>query len=1028
MCKIGKVRGVHLLLFVISILFRATFFVSAQDFIAEKVTFFPAIDNIEDILNFEDKVTYERRQEAGYYFWHFTLLDGVMKQARPRLKNNFDFNKGEPKQIVIRIRKTGGDPNPQAHYLRVRKGSTWSYVIPSMPSSNLISGTWYDFVYDVSSDIISDQLVELYFNYHKSDPCDFDLGEIRIRYIPKELVDLTNSEIQILEEAPVSADGTSCFPIKVILKDKEKKPITDRNVTLQATNGCLVTPSIQKTNASGEAVFYLSSPTSFEKIDTKITALAIRYPDSEQEEVIAEKQLTFVGRLRTYDDGEPYSKIIEQKRILTPTISLDDFPEGKENYLPADGISKYEITLQLQGTPDTAVRRKVFLAPKEGDYSLDFPTREAISNEHGQVTFPIMLDKMLTEDLNVVFELKVLNDVARWEVPIDFIADDFSVYVLSVIPKDGEGNANIQESFQFIFNNPMELDQDAKITLSSQGEIQFEDSYSPDNWSVDGNKVYWKSNHLRNNIAYTAVLEGIKDCYGNQMKPYSWEFSGLDRISPAVRKINGLLDVEPVPFSIQVPLDQTFRITFTENLLVNDRSIPEGLQIKVADNNEVFLPIQNLIYTPSINEDGQLLSQVEFEVPNMKLNTQYTIEVSGGKDLANLLMQPEKWLFWTETTEEELLILDTIVDRDFNNNVFVDSSIRIIFNKQFLQNSGTVVLRKMGEENPQSVDGAINYWQSDGNTATGIVFTPTEPLLHETWYEIKLLNIQGADSGYLESYVFTFRTETFSQSELITIVGDYNLDFAVGPLENDNRRVLNITIPQGAVLEDGYLQVANLYENEKESLSQYIWFDGVLASGAIYQLTMNGREEFDFQKNIGLTIPYQENLSGEVQMLNETTVPASSLKMFFWDPQRKEWHPLNSIVNKVNKTVECAVSRCGIYGLLGIPQWGDKLLNNVFLTNNPMVFSDGQRQTTAVTFNLARASRVTILFYDREGKLVGKACDDISYGAGYNSFVWDGYVDGKRVRPGVYIYRLLVKAEEQPSEEMWVSGAVGVLR
>ena len=77
-------------------------------------------------------------------------------------------------------------------------------------------------------------------------------------------------------------------------------------------------------------------------------------------------------------------------------------------------------------------------------------------------------------------------------------------------------------------------------------------------------------------------------------------------------------------------------------------------------------------------------------------------------------------------------------------------------------------------------------------------------------------------------------------------------------------------------------------------------------------------------------------------------------------------------------------------------------------------------------FRLARDSFVTLKLFDRNGRLVATLLDEEFYQSGYNGFSWNGYINGKKLRPGIYFYRLSVKDVQQDKNNESAKGILGI--
>jgi hypothetical protein len=84
----------------------------------------------------------------------------------------------------------------------------------------------------------------------------------------------------------------------------------------------------------------------------------------------------------------------------------------------------------------------------------------------------------------------------------------------------------------------------------------------------------------------------------------------------------------------------------------------------------------------------------------------------------------------------------------------------------------------------------------------------------------------------------------------------------------------------------------------------------------------------------------------------------------------------------------------------------DQVMTSVAVNNNPFSPNgDGNKDTTAISFNLNEAATVRLRIYGLAGDVIYEQEQD--FPAGANQYVWDGKdTDGKMQRSGLYIYQL----------------------
>ena len=844
-----------------------------------------------------------------------------------------------------------------------------------------------------------------------------------------QAVNSTESDI-IGEVEPVSADGESEYMIKVKLRDYDKQTIDGRNVKLTSDSTDFAIVESEKVTGnegedSGEASFSIKANESLDSISGNVIATVA--PDQEGGESITfELPIEFVGRLLIdTDNEEEYSKMLEPQRILAPGL-----PEDKiaENHIPNDGVSAMEVAVKLVDNNGVVSGRLVQIFEEEPQLELgDIQPTEVRTDPNGVARFQVRTTKELSGALSTNIKIKVLNDKANWVIPIQFIPDNFGLWVTGTIPEPNTEEAEVDDPFIIEFNNPIKLVENVtKIILtpdpSSPGNtetiIDIYEGPLNNNWIVDGHSLEWKHPRLATNIFYTVELEGIQDLDNNPLFPYTWRFKGTDTTPPEILIVDGKLAVQPTPWSVQVETDSELRIQFNEPLVTDETGFPIGLNISLQPTGYAKFYIYN-------SEDCEAI----FLFEDLLADTTYTITISGARDFADLEMIPETWSFSTIGQSGYLpKVINTEIEKDIFGDTKIDTSIYIYFNKPLKENPVPEIIITKVEEPTIRIIGTTNFVSNvDSNAA--LLFVPDQEFSYDTHYRIGLTNASDKDGNTLEEWSMEFLTEVHSSETQDVSEGVENYVLKIMRSIEDEVSI-GISIPSGTLRTGTKIQVRDIHKCEKEELAGKVFYEGVMATSALYELVTYDQGE-PFTGKIGnevtIKIPYKDNGSGFVLDLLNNLVPERSLKAFWWNSLTQSWFPLNSSVNINEKTVTCYTDNIGIIGLLGDSGQVEEYLSEVRLTANPIIpDSDGFRSETMFKFRLARDSFVTLKLFDRNGRLVATLLDEEFYQSGYNGFSWNGYINGKKLRPGIYFYRLSVKDVQQDKNNESAKGILGI--
>ena len=145
--------------------------------------------------------------------------------------------------------------------------------------------------------------------------------------------------------------------------------------------------------------------------------------------------------------------------------------------------------------------------------------------------------------------------------------------------------------------------------------------------------------------------------------------------------------------------------------------------------------------------------------------------------------------------------------------------------------------------------------------------------------------------------------------------------------------------------------------------------------------------------------------------------PDAKPQLYFWEAFGKQWIPLQSRVNTVQRSVTASINHFGIYTLMVRPpadlERTDRLqIQNVKLS--PRVFFAPDRNRLTIMYQLnapdAMQTFVTMDVFDLRGRRVRRILEDTPHYIGPHVAQWDGLTDdGRLVRNGRYF--LIIRAK-----------------
>ncbi len=816
------------------------------------------------------------------------------------------------------------------------------------------------------------------------------------------------------EKSIVESDFTSrpaggeAYPVTVSVRTKRSdgEIVSGQLVSLSRKSGpeVLISPASAPTGSDGWAHFTVTST------KAGVLILEARVKESESSQIILEQTAT-----------------IEFTHVVDLKESELRFPAAS---MVADGQSSYTVEVILKdGEQKPVTNRKVSLTSLPGSF---FELLPAFGNtdENGEAVFtiktavpsPIPVRGTLLAEVDPD---EVNGTSYRLEKSMVFTGQ----VVSALEPANGAEDVRGQAAFRLGFHNPVQLQSGlTKIKVSptsgSAGNT-IEEIYSPDlaNWRLQGNLLVWQHASLLPDVWYTARIEKLKNENG-EIEPIVWEFKVMvDLVSPAVSKINGYLDVEPRPWEAQVSLNPQVKVNFTEELLLDGQGRPVNLLIEVEDEQGEVLAgelIDDLAYDLVTN-------QLSFTLSNLTANTTYAISLSNAVDLANLVMEPATWSFRTIAGAEVTLEL---IKWESQNNSFgepkVRTDLKFYFNKALRSEPLPEII--VTEKEGAAAAGTTTFIDYLGTK--GLQFSFAGPLQYDTAYEVTFSNVADLNGNlFAETVTFTTEVRGSEEKEVTESGGTYSFT-----LTNHQGNVAQIAIhlPAGALPSGTRLQVRNIKRSELELYQGGVFNSQLSLLPAIYEFVAFNDDEIlsgDFAAPVTISIPYWDNGTGKVLGLNDELLPEESLRIFWWDLRNQQWRPTGGSVDTLANIVSVKVDHFSVFGLMGTASRPEEFLSGVALSTNPLLPGSAQRGETVFEFQLAYDSKVTLVIYDSRGKVVAKLLDEVVYPAGPpNGYLWDGKVDGRRLRPGIYIYRLFAfSVDEAQSDNGWVSGTLGII-
>ena len=828
--------------------------------------------------------------------------------------------------------------------------------------------------------------------------------EITINFV--QAVDLTKSSF-ILSEEPVSADGVSEYKLKVQLKDYSDNAIDGREITLAPAHFAVVESTKitgQGGENPGEATFAIIAVPS-EPLFGEVVATIV--PDLAGGEAITlSTTIEFSGQL----------SIVNQ--TVTRFLALG-LPVGAvaEDEIPNDGVSNWELALQLVDTNDISVAGRLVSISDEAAQLLDedFLNTQARTDANGNVKFIISTARDLVSSLSPQLKVQVLNDTASWDVPAIKITPLVALWVTAVSPEPDFAEAEVDAPLIIQFSDEISLvANETKITLSPEFGEDLTYIYldpSEANWEVSGKTLTFQHEKLKMNEWYDATIEGVRDAGGNPLFAYTWRFKGTDTTPPEIVLVDGRLVAEPLPWAVDVPLATELKMLFTEELLA-PAGLPIGLNVELKPTVQI-----------EFSSYDQDTLEVIYNLSSLSENTTYEITVSGAEDLAEQIMKPVSWRFTTTSAANIVEVISFTYHKNSSGDALVTTPIELYFNRTLKAVPAPAIVVKNEDNIP--VAGETTF--IDPLLKTGLVFQPQAEFAHDTTYRITLENVADEAGNVVSGWEESILTEVHSSGKQILLPGANTF---VIPQQTGTAKV-QVMIPEGAFQENVSLEVLNMHQADKDNLATKLYSQQLSMTPVIFELstTANG---FPVQPNqpVEISFPYVTNSEGKVTDLQgDYLLPANSLRLYKYEPLLGEWLPVKSTNNLSEQTVAGFVNSFGIYGLAGGGALPTSYLSEVKLSANPLApGSTGARGTTTFKFALSHDSFITLTLYERSGRQVAQLLQNEVFFAGYNGFSWDGFIEGRKLPAGIYFYRFYATTIDPEYEATnWVSGAIGII-
>lgn len=809
----------------------------------------------------------------------------------------------------------------------------------------------------------------------------------------------------------VPADGSSNYLLELTLLDKSNSPLRGYLVEVEPIVGLNIEALAEHTDETGKIRYLISTQTAGDyNLDVRAEAGTYSIPV---------ETITFEAHSADYPPVVILTipKDIEEPYEVTGPIEIY-FNKA------IDFQQSTNLSLEFRANGNVQVVRP-------GDEYGNWTYIEAERKIKWTPTKPLWANHEITALLQGALDAAgFAMDAYSWS----FIAIDEtgpSLITDACFPRPGEIEVALDAKVKLVFDEPIYIENDRpkglqlKLTNVASGESI---SFGSDDFSFISGKTdqveLALSGYLVADARYELEIKGAIDNAVNDMEPevVTWSFSTVDVTAPKVE------DVYPLASSV-IPEGQFARkitLTFDETVDLTNATCT------VEVRNDENAPWENSTLILSSDFDEATLTWTLYPTSSEWIyNKEYKVTVAGVRDKIEdpygtpktpNLMAEYMWQF--KPLLSDLPPAPQEHPQKGALGVSVTEQIIITFDKAIVFENAAIVFKT--KEGATVVDGQINFLEKLGTTATGITFTPEQPLDYDTWYQVDVSGIVGELAGSrLEDYSYNFLTEALGSAKTVLSDADNTLDFPIGPALGDSRRDVSIFVPKGAVAEDSQLRTFNLPTDEKRALSQYLYADGQRLSSAVYEFQLDG----SLAEKATITIPYLDDGTGNVVMLDGSKVAAKSLQIFAWNPQRQEWVAQGGSVDLDSNTVSCQVEELGVFALVGTNKEATALLSEVALSVNPLAFTAPHRQETTFNFRLGTPAKVSLVIYDDRGRVVATLLKDEPYSYGYNSFSWNGYVDGKRVRPGVYLYRLFVTSLDSESKgDAWVGGTLGVIR
>ncbi len=866
----------------------------------------------------------------------------------------------------------------------------------------------------------------------------------------QQVVSLNNSRLMI-KNTPTEkiwANGEDAFIVEVQLLDYEginmaysaEGPEVKLIKVSPAEGEITITPAAINANSQGRAGDF--SITSLFAGLVEITAQIDGKVLSVQEE------LQF---------AKPVTDIVETDKTIILAPGFDKLPIAElpgADSVPADGISAWQVKVKLIGSSGEALAGRE-LSISSADSTVVISPQSGVSESEGTFTATIAKqDPSLQDTQELTISVNVEAGKYNKDFQYKFIQDSWGPIAIAKFPVLAPGESiDVTDPVWIVFNKPLDLSSAEIKLIPYDGSGNPLDAYIVSNKAADptfgGELVqlelaehpqiakeqimyFQPTRKLKSNLTYKIQIIDVKDTAGNLANEAGltgWEIIGLDNSPP--RLLESLPENEARNVAIST---EKVTLTFDEDVAFDDDS--SFILEEITGGNVVRLG--NCLVEDYLFDDETESAALILQLP-VALNSDryYRLRVWGISDVvgtgeANSISEGDAITVSFKTTDTRApQIIESYPQPGAKDISYQNLNASVCFDEIIIDRGSTAASVQLidanGQPQGEAIEGVLTFSNIGVVGFLQMAFVGLEP---DSRYQ---LNIQGVsdEEGFIYNGSWEFQTapaELESQEPYLEN-GSYVIETPVSESES-----IIIYIPEGVYTESLALQIQNLASADKMQVLQTLP-PGHFGSEKMYQLTTADNK---LPGTLTVSLPYTTDSNGKVEVM------ASSGEKVYAEPERLyaayyrswtaasgdtagEWVPLPTEVEAghLNFTIE----ETGVYAIFAAPLWEQKkLIDQLTLSTNPFApGSKGLRGETTFKFNLAQASKLTLTIYDASGRMVAVLLADEFFPAGYHGYSWDGTVNGRALRSGLYIYRLFARTTGGDNPDVGVvSGAVGI--